>query len=103
MAFTFNGIGTTYYGKTDWRGNSYVTTEWFVFFFVPIVPLESMRVRERGGGSIGFYSRRHFEIVEHLPLQRKQVAVTFLIGWGALALFIAAIFILLPLIERRRW
>jgi hypothetical protein len=41
-----NGIGKAYYGKRDFAENgSYITTEWFVFLFVPIFPLGSFRVK----------------------------------------------------------
>ncbi len=53
MAYTFNGIGTTYYGKKNketrhgicdkcgWSGNllSYETIYWFVIVYIPIIPL----------------------------------------------------------------
>jgi hypothetical protein len=40
-----NGIGSTLYGKSDPRDDgSYVTTEWFTVFFVPILPVCSYRV-----------------------------------------------------------
>lgn len=52
VAYSFNGIGTTYYGKRDFAADgSYVTTEWFVFIWLPIVPLRSLRVQESGSES----------------------------------------------------
>jgi len=33
MAFSFNGVGTMFYGQRDFRlDGTYVTTEWFVVF-----------------------------------------------------------------------
>ena len=50
VARSFNGFGTTIYGKRDFLDDgSYVTTKWAVLFWVPILPLSSMRVREIGG------------------------------------------------------
>lgn len=41
-----NGFGTTIYGKRDFLADgSFVTTKWVVFFWIPILPLSSMRVR----------------------------------------------------------
>jgi hypothetical protein len=41
-----NGFGTTIYGKRDFLADgSFVTTKWVIFFWVPILPLSSMRVR----------------------------------------------------------
>ncbi len=45
MPFMFNGFGTGYYGKSDaGKDGSYVTTNWFVFAGVPLIPLGSYRV-----------------------------------------------------------
>jgi hypothetical protein len=52
--YTLNGIGTTLYGKRHLtkkelremgieveRGNPYIATKWFVFLFIPLIPLSS--------------------------------------------------------------
>ncbi|MDA0268606.1 MAG: hypothetical protein O2890_15500 [Cyanobacteria bacterium] len=45
MPFNVNGIGTTYYGRRDFRPDgSYVTTEWAIFLMLPIAPLCTFRV-----------------------------------------------------------
>lgn len=45
MPQSVNGIGTTYYGKRDFEENgSYITTEWVIFLYLPIVPVASFRV-----------------------------------------------------------
>jgi hypothetical protein len=45
MPHSVNGIGTAYYGKRDVRENgSYITTEWVIFLYLPIVPVASFRV-----------------------------------------------------------
>lgn len=79
MAFTFNGIGTTYYGKKKFEpDDSCVTTKWFVILFFPITPIESARVR--------FLSSSSLEIVQKFPIDRIQVLFTriyaiFIISW----------------------
>jgi hypothetical protein len=50
VARSFNGFGTSIYGKRDFLADgSYVTTKWVVLFWIPILPLNSMRIREVGG------------------------------------------------------
>lgn len=58
MPSTVNGIGTSYYGKTDAAGRigncqfcgtngrleTYTTRLWFVIFFIPIIPLKRVRL-----------------------------------------------------------
>ncbi len=42
---TLNGIGTLYY---DWQANHDSTanaTRWFVVFFLPVIPLQRVRLR----------------------------------------------------------
>lgn len=51
MPFTFNGIGTKLYGARDFGPDgSYVTTEWFTIFYVPIFPIKSIRKLPTGNG-----------------------------------------------------
>lgn len=46
VARSFNGFGTAIYGKRDfWPDNSFLTTKWIVLFWIPLVPLRSMRLR----------------------------------------------------------
>lgn len=45
----FMGCGDVFYGARDyWPDGSYVTTRWVALLYVPLVPLESLRVREAG-------------------------------------------------------
>lgn len=54
MAFTFNGIGTAFFGKRDFAADgSYVTTEW-VCFLIPIIPIRSLRVHYQAREHSGF-------------------------------------------------
>lgn len=76
MAFTFNGIGTSYYGECDFRpDSSYVTTEWASLFYLPLFPLRSVRlIRQRKGdvNSVAFASKAVI-MVERIPLHWQQV------------------------------
>lgn len=92
MAFTFNGIGTAFYGKRDFREDgSYLTTEWVVFF-IPIVPLRSLRVRPQPRGEHTFlgvvgYSSDSYAIFEKSAPNWKQVLSTYgfillLVAWA---------------------
>jgi hypothetical protein len=98
MSFTFQGIGTTFYGQRDFRTDgSFVTTEWAVIFGIPIVPLRSLRVVE-GGSSSAFvgilYEKQSYAVLEkHWP-NWKQVVYTYgyislLVGWVVLVISIA--------------
>ena len=75
MANTFNGIGTTFYGKRSFeQDDSYVTTKWFVIGFFPLVPLGSLRVRYAGSKGVPFFARTaSFEVIEELPTDWLQV------------------------------
>ena len=40
--FTFNGFGTTYYGKCDFSSDgSYISTLWITILYFPVLPLSS--------------------------------------------------------------
>lgn len=90
---SFNGFGTTYYGERDNHlDGSYVTTEWVILYFVPVIPLRSLRVIYRGAtepkkewpalpGTV-----HHFDIVERQKINWKQVLCVYgfalgLLGW----------------------
>ncbi|MCX7313739.1 MAG: hypothetical protein NTV56_18945 [Alphaproteobacteria bacterium] len=70
--FSFNGIGVTIYGRSDYDRdtNSYVTTHYFVLLFVPIFPIARYRVIDAEGGKYRFlgklplrkFDRWHFAI-----------------------------------------
>ncbi len=63
-------------GQRDFGSDgSYITTEWVVLFFVPIVPLRSFRVTKttRSGGMNAFVYSKQGYLARKLPLQLKQV------------------------------
>lgn len=79
MANTFNGIGTTFYGKKEIdTDDSFVTTKWFVIGYFPIAPLGSYRLRSQGTSGIPFLSRTtSYEVLEQLPLNLVQVLFVY--------------------------
>jgi hypothetical protein len=79
MANTFNGIGTTYYGRSKFeQDGSYVTTKWFVIGFFPLLPMASARVNYLGTSGIPFLSRTSsFEVIEEVPVEWLQVLKTW--------------------------
>jgi hypothetical protein len=91
MAYTFNGIGTTFYGKRDFRSDgSYLTTEWVSFVYFPLFPLRSLRVRYQGPAEprfpIGVTSAESYAVFERTTLNLKQVFciyvyALFVVGW----------------------
>ena len=89
MPGSFNGIGTTYYGETDWNADgSYQTTEWFILAYVPVIPVRSLRLRRntKGDSTVPmFYSRTGYFVLEELPLSWSQVLRTYLFMVGYLA------------------
>jgi hypothetical protein len=81
-AFSFQGFGTTFYGKRDFRADgTYVTTEWFVIATAPIIPLRSLRVRYLGPGErrfpIGIGSCDSYAVFEKTPPNWRQVFFTY--------------------------
>jgi len=80
MAFTFHGIGMMVHGERDyWPDGSFVTTEWFVFAYLPIAPMISKRISYTQNSPYSTYdSSGGFYIYEMLPNNRKQVVSTYL-------------------------
>jgi hypothetical protein len=79
LAQTFNGFGTKIYGKRDFEPDgSFLTTKWVVFFWIPLVPLKSLRVRYVGPGdasALPGWSRKYLVYAEYGPHTRQVVAV----------------------------
>lgn len=101
MAYTFNGIGTTFYGQRDFHeDNSYITTEWVVFIYLPIIPLRSLRVKHQGQSEgerripIGFGSSHNctYSVLQKSFPNWKQVLcvygyVALMISWMPLIVY----------------
>ncbi len=80
MPNSFNGIGSAYYGQSDYeQDGSFVTTKWFILGFFPVFPMESARVQYVGSSGIPFLGRTSsFELLEKLPIHWVQVIKTWL-------------------------
>jgi hypothetical protein len=79
MAFTFHGLGTMAYGERDhWPDGSFITTEWFVFAYLPVSPSVSMRISYTRNSPFAKYDSAGYYIYETLPANRKQVFSTYL-------------------------
>jgi len=89
LAYTFRGIGVLEYGRRDFGGNgSYITTRWFVVFYLPIIPLKSMRLRRTGQAK--YYGLNRAPTYEKIDLERicwPQVIATY--GWFAAGISLA--------------
>jgi hypothetical protein len=93
MAFVFHGIGTMVYGERDyWPDGSFVTTEWFVVAYAPVVPIISKRISYTRNSDYAIYDGSGYFVYETLPLDRKQVIFVYawvaatilpLVVWGA--------------------
>jgi hypothetical protein len=109
MAYTLNGIGTTFYGQRDFRADgTFITTEWLVLVYFPLIPFRSLRVRYQGPGKhrwyLGFGSSDNYAIYEkRFPPHWKQVLYTYgyvallavwayLTGFAAVSLFPHALY-----------
>ena len=78
--FTFNGIGTRLYGKRgyDPHSQSYVSTLFFTFIFLPIFPLASYRVRNVGGGQYQFLGKVPIKLTAFIAPVIVAVVIGFL-------------------------
>jgi len=97
----FQGIGTDFYGKRNYnpRDKSYITTKWWVFFLLPILPLKSYRVikgyeSEKFYG-IAFSGIQQYKILEEIPLKKnqRQILFTYLSTYGGLGLLLSSIYL----------
>ncbi|MBE9158847.1 hypothetical protein IQ265_18690 [Nodosilinea sp. LEGE 06152] len=88
MPYTFNRIGTKYYGKRDLlEDGSYVTTEWFVLIDIPIIPLGSFRVAPIRKSLNILVLKSGEYLVTRVPLNWRQVRNVYLVTialWGGL-------------------
>jgi hypothetical protein len=95
---TVNGIGTRLYGRAKKRSlppklrvelgakgfapYSYQAVKWFVFLFVPLIPLGTYRVIPSDQGF--FSSEQSSYLMEPAPWDWLQVLVHYAIAWGGL-------------------
>ena len=80
MPFSANGVGWTYYGQRDLGPDgSFITTEWFIVFHLPIFPLRSHRAISHGTQSVlgPFYQKEHYSLSKPMRPNVKQVLSTY--------------------------
>jgi hypothetical protein len=83
---TINGMGSMLIGKADCREDgSYCTTEWFVVFFLPILPVSRYRVIKHGGG-IAYSS---YTILEKQPPRAADAARVYVFVYAFIVVTIA--------------
>lgn len=93
--YTVMGVGKTLYGKREVdTDGSYIATKWFIYLFLPIIPLGSYRVwRGETTASVTLISAAsitQYRMVK-VPLNRSQVITTYLIAYGTPILIIFAL------------
>jgi hypothetical protein len=94
------GCGTRFYGASDRSAGTFVTTQWFCLFFIPLIPIQSYRVSY--GGQASQYSgavittSTVYSIFQILPLQWRQVLQAYGLIFAFIAIFIGLRFILPP-------
>lgn len=81
MPSNFCGFGTSYHGEGDFKNDgTYITTEWLVLGFIPVIPLSSHRLLSLPGvaseGDFGLTQKRVY--VERVPLNWPQVLRVYL-------------------------
>ena|ERR1700722_13394667 len=80
MGLVFHGIGTMAYGQRDyWPDGSFVTTEWFVLAYVPIIPICSKRISYTRNSDYATYDRSGgYFVYETTAVDRKQAVYVYL-------------------------
>lgn len=95
--YTVMGVGKTLYGKREVDADgSYVATKWFIYLFLPIIPLGSYRVwRGETTASVTLLisasATTQYRMVK-VPLNKKQVITTYLVAYGIPIVAILALF-----------
>lgn len=98
MAFTLNGIGTRYYGTRWLPDGTYITTKWFVFVYVPIIPLGSVRVLEASDPYGSSAASGQKLSVQEVPLDWRMVLRSYAWVVGA-----AIVLIMMSKVDHISW
>lgn len=78
---TWNGIGTKFYGSKDQdSGDSFVTTEWFVILFFPIIPVGTSRVVFKGTTHGWRIMTNQYYVIQKLSMDWQQVFSTYFVA-----------------------
>ncbi len=89
MTFMLNGIGTKHYGMRGLPDGTCITTKWFVFLLVPIIPIELVRVLDAGPFHGSGLASSQSITTQKVPLDLRMVL--WMYGWmiaGAVALYL---------------
>ena len=80
MAFVIHGIGVMTYGEREyWPDGSFVTTEWFVLGWIPIIPLGSKRIAYTRNSDYATYDASGgYWVFETMGVNRKQALFVYL-------------------------
>jgi hypothetical protein len=82
------------YGQREMNSDfSYITTEWVVLLYFPVIPVRSMRIKGGTSSSVGFGTSMDYTVVARLGLYWRQIILTYAfaalcIGWGAFMLYL---------------
>jgi hypothetical protein len=93
MPFTLKGCGTKYNGRRDFnKDGSFVTTEWIVFIYIPLIPIGSFRVSPTGKSSNGVFYNSTEYFVTRVPLCWQQIRNVYIIlGIAILVAWLVAV------------
>jgi hypothetical protein len=95
MPFTYNGIGTKFYGQRDVKPDgSYIATEWIVFIHIPILPIGSFRVWPTGESSNWIVYNSTEYRAKRVPLCWPHIRKVYLLGASLWAIVITALLII---------
>jgi hypothetical protein len=101
MALLIQGFGTAFVGQRDfWSNGSYLTTEWIVLFFVPVLPLKTMRVRSVEYENSGFYQKEGYVIHQTMPIHIRQVLSVYAFTISYIAYLSAVLWIAIERISQ---
>jgi hypothetical protein len=94
---SFNGIGTTFYGKKNIKSDSsYDTVKWFIFLLIPIYPISGYRVKKIYQSKLG--GKIEYEIIQKFPVEKTFALKSYLIFLYSVVLLFVFIFLLSPFI-----
>jgi hypothetical protein len=93
MPYSINGVGTSFYGESNYRHEdtsitgdkeiSFVTTEWVIVLWIPLIPIRSRRVIK--GFHEGFpfpFGTTHYYDLGRAPFAWNKIGQTYLIILG---------------------
>ena len=94
--YSFNGTGTTLYGKREIKSDgSYIATQWFILFYLPIFPMDSYRVLPTTRVNHPFTSKTNYARFEKVSLNKSQVINIYLSTYLGYPLVLVSIVLLI--------